>query len=138
MVQYLHRALGGSDPAERFRMAGEGYLTFAIEHPRYYDILYSYSHFLGMDTVPAQLEPLVAGIHQFWLDRVRECMDAGVLRPDDPEVVARTFWALSHGFISIHQRKMLCMDDEAFKEAFSAAAGHLMAGVGGNPAAVSS
>jgi AcrR family transcriptional regulator len=138
MAQYLHQALGGQDAQERFRLAGEGYLTFALEHPRYYEILYSYAQFLGMDEVPRQLEPLVSGIHQFWLDRVRECMDAGILRQDDPEVVARTFWALSHGFISIHQRKMLCMDDDAFKEAFNAAAGHLMAGVAGNPAAISS
>ena len=129
-IQYLHRGLSGADPLDRFRMAGAAYLDFALEHPRYYEILYSYIQFLGLEELPTEIEPLAAGIHQFWLDRVRECMDAGVLVPEDPEAVSRTFWALSHGLITIYQRGMLVMPEEEFKLEFMRAAGRLLMGVG--------
>ena len=129
-IQYLHRGLSGADPLDRFRLAGSAYLDFALEHPRYYEILYSYIQFLGLDELPPEIEPLAAGIHQFWLDRVRECMDAGVLRPEDPEAISRTFWALSHGFITIYQRCMLPLEEDEFKAEFMRAGARLLMGVG--------
>ncbi len=39
---------------------------------------------------------------QFMLDRIRECMDAGVLRRDDPEKVALSIWTMSHGIMSLY------------------------------------
>jgi len=130
LVQYLHPALGGRTPEERFSLAGLGYMNFALEHPRYYEILYSYTEYLGLDELPEEIRKLVAGIDQFWLDRVRECMDAGLLKLDDPKLVARTFWALSHGLLSIYHRKMLRLSEEEFRDAFSRAMRQLMTGVG--------
>ncbi|MEX1258459.1 MAG: TetR/AcrR family transcriptional regulator [Gemmatimonadota bacterium] len=130
LIQYLHPALGGRTPEERFSLAGAGYMNFALEHPRYYEILYSYTEFLGLEELPEGIRKLVAGIDQFWLDRVRECMDAGILKPDDPELVGRTFWAVSHGLVSIYHRKMLRLSEEEFREAFAAAMRQLMTGVG--------
>ena len=129
-IQYLQRALAGQSPAERFRMAGWEYLNFALEHPRYYEILYSYARTLGVDIEGTELEPLIARVQEFWFDRVRECMEAGLLKRDDPEVVARTFWGLAHGLISIHQRGMMCMAEEDFREVFMRSGAHLLAGVG--------
>jgi AcrR family transcriptional regulator len=129
MAQYLHRALGGQSPAERFGMAGKGYLEFALEHPRYYEILYSYIPYLGITELPGELEELVCGIHQFWLDRVRECIAAGLLEPEDPDVITRSFWALSHGLIALYQRGMLPITEEELREVFRRSAGHLFGGV---------
>ncbi len=130
-VQYLYEALGGETPAERFRRAGKAYVRFALEHPRYYEILYAWGQILGLDDPPEEIAGLLRAIQQFWMDRVRECMDAGVLRPGDPEIVARTFWALTHGMISIHQKGMLCVTDEDFPGTYLASIRHLMEGVGG-------
>jgi hypothetical protein len=109
-------------------------MSFALEHPRYYEILYSYTEFLGLDELPEEVRKLVAGIDQFWLDRVRECMEAGVLKRDDPKQVARTFWAVSHGLLSIYHRKMLRLSEEEFRAAFSGAMRQLMTGVGAEDA----
>lgn len=130
LMQYLHPALGGPTPEDRFLRAGEGYLDFALEHPRYYEILYSYKKFLGLEALPEEIRALVQGLNQFWLDRVRECMDAGLLQRDDPEVVGRTFWALSHGILSIYLRGMLRVDEAGIREAFRESMRHLMDGVG--------
>ena len=128
--QYLHLALSGEDPVERFRIAGEAYLSFALEHPRYYEILYSYTQYLGLEELPEEIQALAGAIHQFWLDRVRECMDAGFLKQDDPEMVGRTFWALSHGYVSIHQRGMLDLDEDGLREAVGASMRRILEGMG--------
>lgn len=129
-IQYLDRALAGQSPAERFRMAGWEYLNFALEHARYYEILYSYAEILGTKGQDSEIAPLIEQVHGFWLDRVQECMQAGLLKEDDPEVVARTFWALAHGLISIHQKRLLEMSEEEFREVYMRSASHLLAGVG--------
>lgn len=129
-IQYLNRSLAGQSPGERFRMAGWEYLNFALEHPRYYEILYSYAQILGSKGEHSEIAPLIEQVHNFWLDRVEECMRAGLLREDDPEVVARTFWALAHGLISIHQKRLLGMKEEEFREVYMRSATHLLAGVG--------
>jgi AcrR family transcriptional regulator len=133
MVQYLYRALGGESAAERFRMAGDAYVDFALENPRYYEILYSYTQFLGLDELPEEIWALIRGVHQFWLDRVRECMESGTLRQGDPEEVARSFWAMSHGLISVYQRQMLQVDEEGFRGIYAESMCHLMEGVGVSP-----
>ena len=36
------------------------------------------------------------------VDRVRECVDAGVLAPGDPVAIAFSMWVHVHGFMSLH------------------------------------
>jgi AcrR family transcriptional regulator len=131
MAQHLYTALGGGTPEERFAMAGEAYLEFALQHPRYYEITYTYSQYLGLDEPPEEIAPLACGIGQFWNDRVRECMDAGFLQDDDPDAVSLSFWAHSHGLLSLYQRGLLPVTEEEFREIFRAQTGRLMTGVGG-------
>jgi AcrR family transcriptional regulator len=130
MAQHLYTALGGSDARERFRMAGQAYLDFAMEHPRFYEITYSYHQWLGLDDPPAEIAPLACGIGQFWNDRVRECMDAGFLADDDPDAVSLALWAQAHGLISVYQRGLLGVGPDGFRELYRAQMGRLIAGVG--------
>lgn len=129
-IQYLQRALAGQSPVERFRMAGWEYLNFALEHPRYYEILYTYAQLRDSEVEYLEVEPLVEQVHHFWVDRVEECMRAGLLKEDDPEVVSRSFWALAHGLISIQQKGMLGLKEDEFREVYMRSATHLLAGVG--------
>jgi AcrR family transcriptional regulator len=130
MAQHLYTALGGPDPRERFRMAGQAYLDFAMEHPRFYEITYSYHQWLGLDEPPAEIAPLACGIGQFWNDRVRECMDAGFLADDDPDAVSLALWAQAHGLISVYQRGLLGVTSDEFRELYRAQMSRLIAGVG--------
>ena len=38
---------------------------------------------------------------RFLVDRVRECVDAGVLREGDPDEMATFIWAHVHGLVSL-------------------------------------
>ncbi len=128
--QYLHRALAGSSPAERFRMAGEAYLDFALDHPRFYEMIHAPLEALGIDEVPEDLQAEACAVGQFWDDRLRECMDAGLIRRSDPQAIGLTMWSHAHGLISLYLRGMMGdMDEDAFRDVYRASSRRVMAGV---------
>src|SRR5262245_45042177 len=99
---YLHRALSGKTPMERFRRSAEAYLDFALEQREIYRTLF-------MSAVPrkedrpageGRLDP--SSTFQFLIDRIRECIASGDLREDDPGQVAVSVWAHVHGLVSLH------------------------------------
>lgn len=128
-ASYLHRALEGDSASVRFRLTGEGYLAFALEHPRYYEMLHASPSLLGLEELPREAAAQACATGQFMVDRVREAMDAGMLKEGDPTAVARTIWAHSHGMISIYLRGLVPMDEEDFRAFFMESAWRLMEGI---------
>ena len=128
---YLYRALEAPTPKERFMRAGEGYLDFALEHPRWYQIMFSGPERLGMgDRVPEDIEAMGCAIHQFWIDRVSECMREGILVEGDPLETSFTLWAHAHGMIHLFHQGQLGDDVEAFRKLFVDSGGRLLVGLG--------
>ncbi|MBT8488617.1 MAG: TetR/AcrR family transcriptional regulator [Gemmatimonadetes bacterium] len=127
--RYLYAALGAPSPLERFMAAGEQYLNFVIEHPRWYSMMHTAPEHLGMDEVPDDIEALQQATSQFWLDRVRECMDTGVLRKGDPEEASMTMWAHAHGMVQLYQQGCLLVEADDFRALFKASGRRLMMGV---------
>ncbi len=100
---YLQEALQGESPLDRLRLTGEAYARFAVEHPQFYKVMFLSAHDFDLSDEFAQsLERRNMATLQFMLDRIRECMDAGVLRRDDPEKVALSIWTMSHGIMSLY------------------------------------
>lgn len=130
--QYLYRALSGRTPEERMSLAGEGYLDFALENPRLYDILHLSPSVLGIDTFPQEVEDDACATGQFWMDRVRESMGAGLLRESDPEGLGVTLWAHAHGLISLYLRGSLEMSEAEFRALYRTSGLRILHGLG-NP-----
>lgn len=133
-AQYLYRALAGTTPRERFRMAGEAYLDFALGHPKLYDILFASPATSGLRTASDELESLGCAVGQFWHDRVRECMDDGVLAEGDPEEASITLWAHAHGLLNLHRKGVLMrdgpMEEAAFRALFQSSGLRMLRGLG--------
>lgn len=129
LLGYLSRALEGETPWERFRRAGEGYLDFALEQPRMYQVLYAAPDVIGFEELPEETAAQACAIGQFWNDRVRECMDAGLLERGDPEAVSATLWAHAHGLVSIWLRGMVGLDEDGFRALFRASSRRVLAGL---------
>lgn len=127
--RYLYSALGAPSPQERFFAAGEQYLSFVIDHPRWYGMMHTAPEHLGMDRIPDDITALQAATSQFWLDRVRECMEAGILREGDPMETSITMWAHAHGMVQLYHQRHLPVDADTFRELFKASGARLMAGV---------
>jgi AcrR family transcriptional regulator len=127
--RYLYDALSAPTALERFIGAGEGYLSFVIEHPRWYAIMHTAPEHLGMETLPDDIAAMQAANSQFWNDRVRECMQAGILRPGDPGATAVTMWAHAHGMVHLYHEGYLPASEDEFRALFRSSGMRLMAGV---------
>lgn len=126
----LYEALQGRTPEERFLLAGRGYLDFALTHPRLYEVLFTIPDLVGPEASTPEIRAQACGIGQFWNDRVRECMDAGILRPADPDGVGLTMWGHAHGLISLYLIGALPMDEASFREAYMASGRRVLQGLG--------
>jgi AcrR family transcriptional regulator len=128
-VQYLYRALEGRTPVERFRLTGRSYLAFALEHPQYYALLHAAHEIMGHDALPHDATDQACAVGQFMVDRVREGMECGMLKPGPPETVARTIWAHAHGLVSIYHRGLFRIDEPEFRRLFLESSWRLMEGL---------
>jgi AcrR family transcriptional regulator len=129
LAHHLYRALEGRTPQERFRMAGQGYVDFALENPRLYDVLYVAPDHLGWEELPEEVRTQACAVGQFWNDRVRECVAQGMLRDGDPTDISVTLWAHSHGLISLYLRGMLLVEEATFRELFRSSTWRLLVGL---------
>jgi len=115
---YLQEALKGETPLERLRLTGEAYARFAVDHPRFYKLMFLSPHDFDLSDEPSQtLERRNMATVQFLIDRSRECMDAGALRRDDPEKVALSIWTMSHGIMSLYLARSRFIPDAKKLEA---------------------
>ena len=130
LVQYLHRALQERTPADRFRMAGERFLDFALEHPRYYEVLFMGVDLLSLDRETGEVADQGCALGQFWCDRLREAKDAGLLADHDPQASGVTLWAHSHGLIALYLKGMLPMSERQFRDLYRASNARVMQGLG--------
>lgn len=92
---YLRQGLRGQTPERRFWSAFDGYLDFAIERPAHYAALF-------LNRVGDEKETLRQETFQLLVERVRECIDAGVFRHDDAIRLATTLWVHAHGLASLY------------------------------------
>jgi AcrR family transcriptional regulator len=130
-AQYLYRSLEGRTPQERFLMAGQAYVDFALEQPALYEVLYVPVDLLGIRRGEGNSSDQACAVGQFWTDRVREMMDGGFLKAGDPEQVSLTLWAQGHGMVSIYHRGLLPVtNEEEFRELMGQTYSRLFSGIG--------
>ena len=126
----LYRALEGRTPLERLSRAADAYLDFALKNPQWYQLLFISAEQLGAEDLPPDLEAQGCAIHQFWVDRVRECMDARILKEGDPVQTSLTMWAHAHGMMALYHLGHFRMDETEFRRLFEESGARLIAGVG--------
>jgi AcrR family transcriptional regulator len=99
---YLGRCLGGRTPLERFRICGQAYIEFALDHPRDYELMFlTNCQDLGLKQLRTEVDERAQPTFEILVDRVRECMDAGVFVERDVRQTALFTWATLHGPISL-------------------------------------
>ncbi|MEX2531472.1 MAG: TetR/AcrR family transcriptional regulator [Gemmatimonadota bacterium] len=130
--QYLHTSLEGATPHDRFQRAGTAYLDFALDHPRYFQVMSTFAEFMGLDEMPEELAERSCAVQRFWDDRVRECVEAGVLRRDAPEAIGLTLWSHAFGLISLYLLGLLSVSEEVFRTLYHDSFERVLCGLGGD------
>src|SRR5450755_3791353 len=134
---YLVRALGEATPLERLLTTGDLYRLFALENPLDYRFIFmSQADKVSPPVVKASV-PSARALPQdttfrFLVDRVRECMEAGVLAADEPERIAVVIWAHVHGVVSLRLSGHLDAmgGDQAFSEFYRTSVERLLRALG--------
>jgi AcrR family transcriptional regulator len=95
---YLLRALSAATARERMAESAQQYLRFALDHPRYYRVI-----FMGASEDFAPMRPKRGNdpTFQFLIDRVIECQKERILPRGDPEAAATVIWSQVHGLVSL-------------------------------------
>lgn len=128
----LYKALSERTPRARFLGAIDGYVDFALSNPRLYEVLFAPPSMMGDGELPEDVEAQACAVGQFFDDRVRECVAAGVLRD---EYVGPSLWAHTHGMVSLYLRGRLeekgIDDDEKFRALLDGSTTRVLEGLGG-------
>lgn len=99
---YFYKALEGKTAAERLVLSADSYYLFAVENPKYYEVMFmSVAH---VTEVPPseQAQDLVRASVQFLYDRIAECVDAGLIDGPASKRQVLHLWSHSHGLISLY------------------------------------
>jgi len=115
---YLGRALGGKTPLERFRLTGEAYVDFALDHPRDYQLMFlTNCGELGFERISQETEQRSGATFEFLVERVEECVKRRVFARGDPRRIALYAWSTLHGIVSLWLLGQLknTVDQRAFR-----------------------
>jgi len=91
-------AASSADPLESLRLRGRAYVRFGLAHPEEYRIYFMSKPGITPDWTAERIMkgPVVTHLVQ----AVQACLDAGVIRPADPALVAFGLWSAVHGLTS--------------------------------------
>ena len=92
-------AVAGDDPPARLRALGHAYRANALAERAYYGVMFQQA-IPGFRPSAASLTAAGASL-EVLARAVRAAMDAGALRPGDPQPVAEVLWAAVHGVVSL-------------------------------------
>ena len=87
-----------ADPIEGLRQLGRAYARFAIDNPNQYRFMFMSP--MKPDHSPEPTDPghLSYGVLR---DAVMKAIEAGALRPADPDTVAQVLWSSIHGAVAL-------------------------------------
>jgi len=99
LAEAFQRVDASLPPVDRLRELGRAYYRFAVEHPKYYEVMFlsRFDDAPRREFVQRELFTLL-----FLRDVVKEGMDAGAIRADrDPMTLANAIWSQIHGLASL-------------------------------------
>lgn len=104
---YMRTALDIPSPRERLTEMGKRYITFGIENPDLYRLM-----FMMQQPMRAVDERDGWGsglqLHGLLTQLVRDCLDSGDLPSHDPNQISLMLWSMVHGMVSL---KVSCRFD---------------------------
>lgn len=93
------RARAGGDLLAQFASSGEAYLTFAMNNPTYYRVMFNGNMLSAGDN--EGLRHTSAASFERMTEDIRMCQELGVVREGDPGLLAIAIVSTVHGFVSL-------------------------------------
>lgn len=101
----LHREMraaleSGHGPAERVRLVAEVYVTFGLEHPQEYEVLFMVRP-EEMPRYPKEKFRKARIGYEMLADEIHKGVEAAIFEKRDPVSAAYSLWAQLHGIVSV-------------------------------------
>lgn len=93
------------DPVERIKTGGRHYVTFALENPELYELMFGTKEIVKQPDGPDETVALKS-LRKF-VEHVQQCLDAGFFSGGDAETLAVALWAALHGLSSLLIKEQL-------------------------------
>lgn len=103
--RHLDTVTPTDDPLDDIHRLGLAYRASALADPHLYAVMFG-SPIPGFEPQPEDWEWAV-GTFSPLLDAVRRGVDAGLLRAEEPGLIATALWATVHGLVSLELRQAL-------------------------------
>jgi AcrR family transcriptional regulator len=88
-----------SQPVERIRVGGRQYVTFALENPELYELMFGNKD-ITKHSDDAEESVALKSLRKF-MEHVQQCLDTGFFSGGDAETLAIALWAALHGLSSL-------------------------------------
>ncbi len=89
------------EPVARVRMMLDAYMTFALDHPNAYQLVFCSSRSALSPERSETLGQLGKRCFDLFRDAVSKVAAAGLLKSDDVDASAQIFWAATHGLAAL-------------------------------------
>jgi AcrR family transcriptional regulator len=90
----------GSDPWGRLRALGQAYVSFGLQNPDYYRLMFmSRVDFMTESRAGGQ-QPRLSSMHVL-SDAVQDAISAGVMQSGDAQSITDALWASMHGVVAL-------------------------------------
>ena len=107
-----------SDPLERLIALARGYITFGLQNPAFYRLIFmERPDFFVSDLAAEENAPVWQGAFALWNQILGDAMQSGQLRASDPIKTSDAIWSLLYGIVALANR----MPDFTLERALGAA-----------------
>src|SRR5215510_6904308 len=98
-AQLAAAAAGVADPIERLGALGRAYISFGLQNPVHYQLMFMQRADFLIGHRPGEEKPRIDAFRVLQ-DTIQYGIDAGALRPGDVEAYSDALWALVHGVVA--------------------------------------
>jgi len=125
---YLKRGLKGDSPIARIKSTTEGYLAFATEQSKYFEIIFMSIDPIKELKVREIIRKEAMATFTFLMDRVQECVDEGLIGGESPFTIAVTILAEVNGLASLYLTNTFGWTYDEFEVVFKKSLDRTIAG----------
>jgi AcrR family transcriptional regulator len=115
-------------PLERILRLFDGYLEFAVDHPRHFDFLFL-DRRPNVRSMEELRQPGVSPTATLLRAEVEAAMKAGQIEPEDVNETCLTLWAQAHGLIALYRAGRFGDAPEALREVYRRSLERLVEGL---------
>lgn len=102
LIETFEAKVTSKDPLEKLRELGRAYISFGLDNPELYDLMFIIRAPTNVDEATHKDNGGLAFIYA--KDTIKTCIDQNLIRMENVELASLQVWAMVHGLVSLNLR----------------------------------